>query len=53
METARLFLAILGLVFAIAGVVVASVFDRLTGLIVLVVGAFLLILPLMTYRSDD
>ncbi len=53
METARLFLAVLGLVFALAGVVVASVFDRLTGLIVLIVGAFLLILPLMTYRSDD
>ncbi len=53
METARLVLGILGLAFGIGGVVIASVFDRLTGVIVLVVGAFLLILPLMTYRSDD
>ena len=53
METARAFLAVLGLAFAISGVVVASSFDRLTGISVLVIGAFLLILPLMTYRSDD
>lgn len=53
METARVFLAIMGLVFALAGVVVASMYDRLTGLIFLVVGAFLLVLPSMTYRSDD
>lgn len=53
METARVLLAILGLGFALAGVVVASVYDRITGLVFLVVGAFLLVLPLMTYRSDD
>lgn len=53
METARAFLAILGLAFAVGGVLVASLFDRLTGIVFLVTGAFLLILPLMTYRSDD
>ncbi len=53
METARVFLAILGLVFALAGIIAASIYDRLTGLVFLVVGAFLLILPIMSYRSDD
>ena len=53
MDAARAFLAVLGLAFAVGGVVVASVFDRLTGLACLVTGAFLLILPLMTYHPDD
>ncbi len=53
MELARAFLAVLGLAFAVGGVVVASVFDQLAGIVCLVIGAFLLILPLMTYRSDD
>ncbi len=53
MQTARVVLGVLGLAFGIGGVVVASLFDKLTGVIVLVVGAFLLILPLMSYRSDD
>ncbi len=48
-----MFLGVLGLAFGIAGVAVATLFDRLTGIIVLVIGAFLLILPLMSYRSDD
>jgi len=52
-ETARLFLSLLGIIFAIAGILVAWTFDRLAGLAVLVVGAFLLILPLITYRPDD
>lgn len=53
METARLFLSILGIIFAIAGILVAWTFDRLAGLAVLLVGAFLLILPLITYHPDD
>lgn len=53
METARAFLAILGLIFAGAGIVVAWTFDRIAGLAVLLLGAFLLILPLITYRPDD
>lgn len=53
MDAARVFLAILGLSFAIAGIAVASAFDRITGVALLVVGAFLLILPVMSYRSDD
>ena len=52
-ETARAFLSILGLVFAVAGVVVGWTFDRLAGIACLVIGAFLLVLPLMSYRSDD
>ncbi len=53
MEAARVFLAFLGLIFAVAGILVAWAFDRITGLAVLLVGAFLLILPLITLRSDD
>ncbi len=52
-ETARIFLAILGLVFAVAGILVAWTFDRIAGLAVLLLGAFLLILPLITYRPDE
>lgn len=52
-DTARVFLAILGLVFAVAGILVAWTFDRIAGLAVLLLGAFLLILPLITYRPDD
>lgn len=53
METARVFLAVLGIIFAIAGIIVAWTFDRIAGLAVLLLGAFLLILPLITYRPDD
>ncbi len=53
MEAARLFLAVLGLVFAVSGVLVAWTFDKIAGLAVLLLGAFLLILPLITYRPDD
>jgi hypothetical protein len=53
MDTARLFLSILGIIFAIAGILVAWTFDRIAGLAVLLVGAFLLILPLSTYHTDD
>ena len=53
METARVFLAVLGLIFAVAGIAVAWTFDRIAGLAVLLLGAFLLILPLITYHPDD
>ncbi len=53
METARAFLAVLGLAFAVGGAAVASAFDPLAGIACLVIGAFLLILPFMTYRPDD
>lgn len=53
METARLFLGLLGAVFAVAGLIVSWTYDPLAGIAVLLIGAFLLILPLMSYRSDD
>ncbi len=52
-DTARVFLAVVGLVFAVAGIVLALTFDRLVGIGFLIVGAFLLILPFSTYRSDE
>lgn len=52
-ETARLFLAVLGIAFAVAGIAVAWTFDKISGLGVLLIGAFLLILPLITYHPDD
>jgi len=45
-------LAILGIAFVLAGVYVASAVDPLTGLAVLVVGAFLLVLPITAIRED-
>ncbi len=53
MEPARAFLAFLGLVFAVGGVVVASVFDPLAGIACLVIGAFLLILPFLSSHPED
>ena len=53
METARVFLAVLGLVFAIAGIFVASAFGPILGLAMLLLGAFLLVLPLITYHPDE
>lgn len=53
MEPARAFLALLGLVFAVGGVMVASVFDPLAGIACLLVGAFLLVLPLLSAHPDD
>ncbi len=44
---------ILGLIFAAAGLAVGWAVDRLSGLTLLLIGAFLLILPFMTYRTDD
>lgn len=53
MEAARAFLAVLGLAFAVAGVLVAWTVDKFTGLTVLVIGAFLLFLPFMRSLGDD
>ncbi len=53
MDAARAFLVLLGLVFALGGVVVASAFDPLAGIVCLVIGSFLLILPFMSSRPDE
>lgn len=53
MESARVFLTVLGVVFAVAGLVVGWTFDSLSGIALLLIGAFLLILPLISYRPDD
>lgn len=45
MASARTLLSLPGLGFALAGVGVAWAVDRLIGMLMLVVGAFLLILP--------
>jgi len=52
-EPAHAFLAVLGLAFAVAGVVVAWTVDKFTGLAVLVIGAFLLFLPFMRSLGDE
>lgn len=52
-DTARVFLAILGAIFAVGGLVLALTFDRLVGIGFLIVGAFLLILPFSTMRTDE
>jgi uncharacterized membrane protein (Fun14 family) len=52
-EWTKAFPAIVGVGFALAGVVVAWDADRFYGLALLVIGGFLLALPLMAYRSDD
>jgi len=52
-EPARVFLAVLGLAFAVAGVAIAWTFDKFTGLAVLVIGAFLLFLPFMRSLGDE
>lgn len=52
-DTARVFLAIVGAIFAVGGVVLALTFDRLVGIGFLIVGAFLLILPFSTMRTDE
>jgi len=49
----RTFLAFLGAAFAIAGLLVAWTFDRIIGIGVLLIGAFLLILPFTRSRDDE
>ena len=53
MASARSFLLVLGAVFAVTGLVVARTVDDLLGLGILVVGAFLVILPFTAYRPEE
>lgn len=53
MSAARTVLAILGIAFAILGLVSAWLLDRLVGMAFLIVGAFLLILPFSRLRDDE
>lgn len=53
MEPVRAFLLVLGAIFAGAGLYVAWAFERLVGMGVLVVGAFLLVLPFLAVPLDD
>lgn len=50
---ARSFLFVLGGSIAVAGVVVAKTMDALIGLGILIVGAFLLILPFTALGPED
>lgn len=52
-EPARSFLLVLGAAFCAGGLYVAWTFDRLVGMGVLLVGAFLLVLPFLAPRSDE
>ena len=52
MTPAQGVLGALGVVFVAAGAYVASAVDPLTGLAVLVVGAFLLVLPFTAVHED-
>ena len=52
MRPAQGALALLGIAFVAAGIVVASAVDSLTGLAILVVGAFLIILPMTAIRDE-
>lgn len=51
--SARTLLAVLGLGFALGGVGIAWAVDRLVGMFMLVVGAFLLILPFTRPHGDE
>ena len=53
MDAARGFLILLGLAFAVAGLYLAWAFERLVGMGVVIVGAFLLILPFTVQRPDE
>ncbi len=48
----RTLLGVLGLAFAVVGIVVAWIVDRLAGMAFLIVGAFLLILPFTRPRDE-
>ena len=51
MSGPRLFIALLGVVIALAGVVTAVYYDRFVGIAFVLVGGFLITLPLT--RSTD
>lgn len=53
MSPARALLAILGIGIAVAGIAVALWVERLLGMAVLIVGAFLLILPFTGFRDEE
>lgn len=53
MEAARSFLLVLGAIFAIAGVAVAWAVEPILGMGILIVGAFLMILPFLALHSDE
>ena len=53
MSPARALLAILGIGIAVVGIAVALWFDRFAGMAVLVVGAFLIILPFTGFRDEE
>ena len=46
-------LAVLGVIFAVAGLFVSWTFDPLAGLALLLIGAFLLMRSLLSNRSED
>ena len=52
MTPARVGLTLLGIGFVAAGAYVAAAVDSLTGLAVLVVGAFLLVLPFTAIHEE-
>ncbi|HLE46147.1 MAG TPA: hypothetical protein VI915_04080 [Thermoplasmata archaeon] len=53
MSRPRAFLALLGILFLAAALGVGLVFDRLIGLGVFIVGAFLLILPFLGIHEEE
>lgn len=53
MTSGRTFLSVVGLAIAVAGVVVAVTVERLIGLGVLIVGAFLFVLPFTRSHPDE
>jgi len=52
-ESVRIALMFLGIAFALAGLYVASAVDALIGMGVLIVGAFLLLLPFTRLRDEE
>jgi len=53
MALARTLLALMGVAFAVAGIAVSWTIDRWVGMAVLVVGAFLFMLPFTGVRDDE
>jgi hypothetical protein len=51
--SARILLGLFGLGFALSGVGVAWAWDRLVGMLMIVVGSFVLILPFTRPHGDE
>jgi hypothetical protein len=49
----RTVFAVVGLVIALVGITTALVFDRYVGMAILIVGAFLFILPFARSQDDE